>query len=618
MGKKIKRDNSNIETLGVSHLSKCIANSRNLHPIFNKDDKILLFDGKIIIYRDIPFSINNYMGEVPVQIKTTTNISKNKKFKNKSIKCNLLKKYLNAGGVVYFYIIIDNNNYYIYFSLLSPIKIQKYLNENENKKNIPITFSEFPIDNITLFTNLLIEFYRETKCAISFNTYSLGDLKELKKAGFDHLKINISTIGYNNLLDRFYDYPIYIHAKNTKMGIEISIDEKYFGVGVQENNPITINGKIFYNHIDIINYKNKKIYNFGKNIILTFEKLDNSIRFNLAFNVSNKLVEKIIDLDFLISLFEYKIFYIGDVEYKFPVSVEEWNRDNSDLSLGFLKESLEYYNDIKDTFNKLNIKKELDFTNFFEPDKINLRFLVNGIKYNRSQIVNNHNEENIIQNLKISNIWVRIIMIKQNDGKYLIENYFNGNLTGFYPKSSNKNEYFFISPYTFMDIEDFVKISNIDYIHIYESFIKLPDDDELFQMTIHLIFNMLFAFDTMKEKDNDLLSCTLKLTEWLLTKNTSFNSLIKINKLQIIKRIRELTDDENVILLEIITTEKDNIVLTGAYILLNNSILAKRHYEKLSLEEKELFNEFPINIYRKFDIIDTINEGEHIINDNQN
>ena len=259
-----KRDNSNIETLGVTYLGNCIANSKYLHPVFQKDDKIPLFDGKIIIYKNTPFSINNYIGDLPVQIKTTTKFLNNKKSIYKSIKRKYLENYFNARGVIYFYISFNNNQYYIYYSFLSQLKIQKYLKENKN--NISVELSEFPKDNMTLFTNLIIEFYKETKCTASEFPFSLGDLQKLKNAGFDQLSINISTIGYKNPLDRLYDHPVYIHAKNTTIGIEITIDEKYFKFGRQENNPIKVNNKIYYNHIDIINDKDKMVYHFGKNI----------------------------------------------------------------------------------------------------------------------------------------------------------------------------------------------------------------------------------------------------------------------------------------------------------------------------------------------------------------
>jgi len=110
---------------------------------------------------------------------------------------------------------------------------------------------------------------------------------------------------------------------------------------------------------------------------------------------------------------------------------------------------------------------------------------------------------------------------------------------------------------------------------------------------------MLSAYDLLNEKDEGLLNCSLKLTDWLLTKNTKIKNIIILNKLQIIRRRRELSDDENSLLFEMIKTEDNNTILAGVYILLNNLLMFKKHYEKLTQLEKEDFDDFPINYILK-------------------
>ena len=193
-------------------------------------------------------------------------------------------------------------------------------------------------------------------------------------------------------------------------------------------------------------------------------------------------------------------------------------------------------------------------------------------------------------------------MSKQNDGRYLFRNYFDTNILGYYPSETNPDICIPVSPYVNLLKEDFVLLSNIDYDIIYNSFLDIPDSDEYFQISLFFILEMLSAYDELKEKDNALLQCTLKLTDWLLTKNVPYKSSLIINRLQIIRRTRTLSDEENAILFNITRSENDNTTLAGAYILLGNSTLAKQHYELLSLAEKEEFDSFPINIFRNFDI----------------
>jgi hypothetical protein len=267
-----------------------------------------------------------------------------------------------------------------------------------------------------------------------------------------------------------------------------------------------------------------------------------------------------------------------------------------------LNKILKYYTDIKETFDILKIRKQLDFSGLNEAGYRNLNFLIAGIKNRLSQNVNNLDEAFLIRNLKISNLCFKIIFVRQNDGKYLIENFFDADFTGFYPSLNIENKCFPVSPFVILEPEDFINISNINYEKIYNSFLKLPDDDELFQLTSCFILQMLSAYDKLNEKENELLDCSLKLIEWLFTKNIDFKSSLVLNKLQIIRRTRDLTDEEKSMLLEIAGNEKDNNILTCTYILLDNSIMSKKYYEKLTPLEKEDFNEYPICYFKKFDI----------------
>jgi hypothetical protein len=68
-----------------------------------------------------------------------------------------------------------------------------------------------------------------------------------------------------------------------------------------------------------------------------------------------------------------------------------------------------------------------------------------------------------------------------------------------------------------------------------------------------------------------------------------------LNRLQVILRKREFTPDEIGELCKI--TENSSSceeALVGAYLLLDNQIAAKLHFENLEREKKELFKKYPI------------------------
>lgn len=598
-------DTQKIESSGVNYLEECINKSEYLHAYFKKNDKYPLWDGDVLVYESSPISNSNFTGRIPVQIKTTTVKKNDTDYQKISIKRKYLCSYYNDGGVMYFFICINNDRHIIYYQALTQLRINEYLKYNDNMK-ISIELKKFPEDNIASFTNLLIEFFNEIKFKPSTSTLSLGDLKKIRAVGFDEISIGVSTLGYKNVFDRIFDQPVYVHAVNTIAGIEIPLGESIIRSIIREHTdcPIKINNKIYYNSFTFSNGKKEIIFNFGKNIQLSCLKTDNiSIESNIKFNLAGTLDERITDLGFLISLMKYKVFFIGNNECSLPISENEWDNSNPNFNINTMNEHFEYYINVKETFDILNIKKQLDFTTFDELSNINLRFLIAGIKNNLPQDIYNYNGLGAIKDLKISNILVRTVITKQVGSKYIINDFFNANLTGFYPSRFDENISIHTSPYMFMDIDDFTRISNINYEHIYDSFIRLPDNDELFQMTMRFISDMLSAYDILdpKDKNDELLSCSLKLTEWLLGKCTTFKNYLIIDKLQILRRTRKLTNEEESLLFEIITTEKENSILVEAYILLENSIMAIKYYEKLDSSERKEFDKYPINIFRMFD-----------------
>ena len=105
---------------------------------------------------------------------------------------------------------------------------------------------------------------------------------------------------------------------------------------------------------------------------------------------------------------------------------------------------------------------------------------------------------------------------------------------------------------------------------------------------------MIKAYDESNEQK------WLEFAEYLIDKILKFSSspVYRINKLQIIKRIRNLNQEEKDELYEIKENEKDDMIQCGIAILLDNSSDFERYFNKL--ENKEEFEKFPIyNLIKK-------------------
>ena len=92
------------------------------------------------------------------------------------------------------------------------------------------------------------------------------------------------------------------------------------------------------------------------------------------------------------------------------------------------------------------------------------------------------------------------------------------------------------------------------------------------------------------------MNCLLKVYNYLLTTDSE-NELYKLNRLQIIKRQRNLSETEKRDLFKIIETTEMKPNKTAAFLLYGDLPQAKYHYEQLSQDEKTMFDSYPINLF---------------------
>ena len=122
-----------------------------------------------------------------------------------------------------------------------------------------------------------------------------------------------------------------------------------------------------------------------------------------------------------------------------------------------------------------------------------------------------------------------------------------------------------------------------------------------YMMSNYDVLAMITAADSLektdKERSKKLLEEALKLDEWLIEEEPKgeMKPLHVINKMQILKRQRELTADEYQILEAMLSDEQaGNMVKAGAYLLLDRQENFRQLFETMTEEEKMSVKDFPI------------------------
>jgi len=107
---------------------------------------------------------------------------------------------------------------------------------------------------------------------------------------------------------------------------------------------------------------------------------------------------------------------------------------------------------------------------------------------------------------------------------------------------------------------------------------------------------MLKAYDESKNSRIELLSTATTLALWIKDSDPYTEHPIAIlNYLQSVKRSRILTSTEQAEILSLIEVAQDNeSIYVGAYLLLDNPVAAKIHFDKLPEESQKFFESCPI------------------------
>ena len=129
----------NIEKIGVNTLSLMLSKTDCLDPCLNTDDKIPFFDGTVGVYSNSKKTKKDFVGNVPVQVKSTTKDKrsyKNTEYFPFEAKVEDIKGFLKENGVIYFVCYIDEHtqDVDVFVRALLPVDLLGALQYAENRK----------------------------------------------------------------------------------------------------------------------------------------------------------------------------------------------------------------------------------------------------------------------------------------------------------------------------------------------------------------------------------------------------------------------------------------------------------------------------------------------------
>lgn len=581
---KQKLDNSAKELVGINYLETELLKTGIVQSKIQRGDKAASWDGSISVYSSIPFSKKSFIDEIPVQVKCRTKTSYTNRI---SINVDDMKNYLTKKKILYFVIEFVGNDYRIYYKPLLLWDINKFLIDSTGKTSMITDFYELPLNDIPKIKNIINRFLSESSQQEQMipDVFSVEDLMKKIPTGTVHLHIDIETpfSGQEIIKAIKKERPyLYYHSKDLDLNFVVDrVDlDSHFALGRNVCLPIKVDGNILFDEYEVIEDEFGFTCKIGKNITGRFTS--KKVTFN--YSVKGSLDERIKTLLFAKGLFGDGKVEIGGLVLPIDNSIDRSEERKK------IKESLNYYLDLKKLFNNIGVIKQIDFDQLKDTQWRNLYDFLRSELYGEEVALGIGTTG--MAYLRLGEVNILCYCKALGNGKNKVFSFFHPKLLLLKVDDADKKEKE-VSIYSILvqdNINGFELIDNVNYDEMIDNLMNHLDDKRSLEITVRVLLKLIEYFDKYRHQESLLAS--INLSERIYNYNQS--DIHFINYCQALKRSRELTHDEKNKLAEIKDHSYDLCIKCGCSILLNSHDEAKVYYDKMDKKSKDIFSSFPI------------------------
>lgn len=598
--KKVKDaiDTKAIEEKALNHFKSFIEDSKVISQFIADNDKEPCWDGHLYLYADGIKDKEHLQGRVPVQIKgTEVGRFVKKKWKFKLEKADL-KAYLEEPT---FFIVCqikkDSKERMLFFRELLPDLVNKLLRDM-GKNATRMTLFHPLTEDLKEFEDQLMVFLSNSKKMISFAHSKLLSMEEALKKGIKEFSF-IAPSKYTNklqLMKYLSTHSSYIYAKISKemdVDMPLSNGPGRFIFQRDDDGEVRVGDKVYFKgyHNEI---KDGRIIIKIGDVMTINMPMDNTDLEQATVKLTTKakyLKESINEAEFGVALNDTGVLSVGLLNLQMKVNEKEYVEE--------LRQKLIRWKELDNVLDKLHVKKPFDLTAITDGQGKLIDLLIETV--GKGNTVNIPGQEATLLLWEIGNIELLLWCAVGKDGMCAIGDFFDMSIRIAYKIS--EDEEINVSPYSYLQLDKlWEKVDNVDFDNIIASAEEAARQHEYcYMMSNYDVLAMITAADALEktdvERSKKLLEEALKLDEWLIGKEPKdeMRPLHIINKMQILKRQRELMADERQTLEDMLNDEfAEDMVKVGVYLLLDRQEEFQQLFETMREDEKKSVKEFPI------------------------
>ena len=589
-----------IEKLAIADLEKVLLKSKYVIPQISENDKTPSFDGELLVYSTEDHTKDRMEGRIPVQVKGVT-------VEAFTGKCTYsfawadLENYYKDKGCLFFVVQLlgsDDEQYRVYYKEWPLLELQKILQKYpapREHETISLPLIEFPTQKDAI-DSLLFNFCNDMRKQLVVNGWTqLPSLEEFDGGKFE---IQLTAFGADKLqpLQVLTKEARYLYKRTAQGLFPVSEGKVKISVNTEQDMPVSVNGVRYYDICTGTHKEGKVIYHIGDSF--EFEFLEKNARYSV--NLSNSLRKREYDLRFLLAAIEHGSFEIAE---HIHLGMGELAADEETV-----KQWKGYYGDVEffvRFLDRIGVKDDLQLNQLKNGEDVRLNKLANGVL--SGEVYECKKPESIFCVTPIGNLQILLVYeeIGHSDEGYQYKLHSLKEIKLEIPsvvEGEEGREVPVISYVRHEKPEMLGTISNLDWERLVNEYERLVDKDREFYAEL-ATEDMLAMIDQYhKTKKGYLLENAMRVQEWLAKqyRGKEGKQIMALNRLQIVRRMRELTENERGELAAIAAKAKNAKIRYGAHVLLGEKANAKYWYGQLSDEEREEVDGQPIARFREF------------------
>ena len=598
-------DSTEIESKALNCFRGFIEDSKVISQFLKEGDKEPCWDGHLYLYADGGRNKDHLLGRVPVQIKGT----EVEKFTTNKWKFRLektdLKAYLHEPT---FFIVCqikkDSKERKLFYRELLPDIVKtllKDMGKNDSRKTLfhPLT------ENLKEFEEQLMVFMSNSKKMVSFADTKLLSMEDAVKKGIKTFSF-IAPAKFSDrlkLVKYLSTHNTYLYAQISKeynINMPLSGGPARFVFKKHSDDDVKVGDRIFFHGYDSVIKDGRIITTIGNVMTINLPFGDNAGETSPIINVTTKaklLKDAINEAEFVLAINDVGVLSLGSLDLKLAINERHHVED--------MRKNLIVMKELDEVLNKLHVTKSLDLTSISDDQADMIDVLINSV--GKGKRVKLPETQSTFLFVEFGNLKLLLWCMVDEDGLCKVGDYFDNTVEVFFKVNDEDNVK--VSIFSYLQNEKLWEtIDNIDYDSLVASAqVAANGHEACYQMSNYDVLSMISASDAVKSSDAErrakLLNEALKLNEWLIENDPKKERvhLHVINKMQILKRLRVLSDEEKVELEQML--DNDNLISpvnAAIYLLLDKQEEFEAIFASLSEPDQSQLREFPIwHLYKE-------------------